>query len=334
MKTLGRAITVLPPASLVLLALVSVLTLTAPRFASADNLLNVGKVGAVLMLVALGQTVVIMTAGIDLSMGSVVGIVSVVAVLAAGHHGAPVAYALGFASALAVGAINGVLVAYFGTPPFLATLGTLTATHGIASTLVGGIPVHAPPGGGFDTLATGTVLGLPVAVVIAGGAALVVYAVLRWTTFGRRVGLVGASMPAARAAAVPIRTTIFWAYVTAGALVGLAAIVLTSRVQSGQPNLSPSLAYQAIAACAIGGVPLTGGRASIPGVVSGVLVVSVVSNGLVLFNLSSDLQLVAVGGVTVAAVLLQSVRLTRRRVPPDPVEPPVARTRELAGRMP
>ncbi len=297
----------LPPAAYVLVVLTLVLAFVAPRFLTIGNLTNVARNAAILALAACGQAIIIITGGIDFSSGSAVALVSVVMVLAVSSLNFPVALAAGVLAALAVGVVNGTLVARFDVPPFLVTLGMLTAAHGLASVLVGGIPLEAPPGAGFSWMGRGSVAGIPAPVVFGALAFLVLEILLRWTVLGRFWFLIGASPSAARAAGVPIRSATFCAYTVASAFVATAGLVLTARVNSGQPNLFPSLPFEAIAACAIGGLPLTGGSGQAVQVLMGVLIVAALENGLRLLNFSSDIQLMFIGVLTVVSVLLQTV---------------------------
>ncbi|HEX7126669.1 MAG TPA: ABC transporter permease [Thermodesulfobacteriota bacterium] len=302
-----------PPAAWVLLALLVLLALVVPRFLTVGNLANVARVAAILALAAYGQAVVVVSGGIDFSSGSSVALTSVVAVLALPHVGAPEALALGAAAALAVGALNGLLVGWLEMPPFLATLGMLIAGHGLASLLVGGIPLDAPAAPGFSWPAYGRVLGLPAPVAAGALGFAALSLLLRRTVLGRTWYLIGSSPRAAEAAGVDVRQRLFMAYLIGGGFVGAAGVILTSRVASGQPNLYPTLPFEAIAACAIGGLPLTGGAGSALHVLTGVLIVAVVQNAVVLLNVASSVQLMLIGALTVGAVVAQRIRWPARK---------------------
>jgi ribose/xylose/arabinose/galactoside ABC-type transport system permease subunit len=297
----------LPPQLWVLVALFVVLWISAPGFATSSNLSNVGRIGAVLALAACGQAVVIITGGLDLSAGSLVAVMSVISVLEV-HLGTLAAFGLAILLALGVGAVNGLLVARFDVPPFLATLGMLTALHGLGGLLVGGIAVEKSPGGAFSWPSNGNLgpVSAPLALAIVGMLTLAV--VLRRTRLGRIWYLIGSNPAAARAAGLRTRWSLFSAYVTAAAFVSVAGIILTARVHSGQPDLDPTLAFEAIAACAIGGLSMSGGTGRVSGIIVGVLIVAFVTNGLTLLNVSSDLHTIAVGALTIASVLLASRR--------------------------
>jgi ribose/xylose/arabinose/galactoside ABC-type transport system permease subunit len=299
-----RGLTGLPASAYVLVVLIVLLAAVAPGFLSLDNLSNVGRTAAVLALAACGQAIVIITRGIDLSSASAVALLSVVTVLVL-DYGTLAAVFAGVLVVLAVGSVNGLLVARFDVPPFLVTLGMFTGLHGLASLLAGGIPVEAPPDAAFAWFGNGRLGPVPVPTVLAAGGFVVLALVLSRTVLGRSWYLIGASPSAARAAGIRVRRSLFAAYLSGAAFVAVAGVVLTSRVQSGQPNLAPNLAFEAIAACAIGGLPLTGGEGSAARVLLGVLIVALIGNGLRLLNFSSDVQLMAIGLLTVVAVVAQ-----------------------------
>lgn len=317
-----------PPTTWVLVLLVVVLAIAAPGFATTDNLANVGKTAAVLALASCGQAVIIITRGIDLSAASAVALMSVVTVLEV-QLGVVAAFALGALAVLAVGALNGLLVARFDVPPFLVTLGTLTGVHGLAALLVAGIPVEAPPTGAFSWPSNADVGPVSVPVVLALGGFAVLALLLRRTTLGRMWFLLGANPDAARAAGLRVRWATFAAYVVGAAFVAGAGLILTARVHSGQPDLYPTLAFEAIAACAIGGLSLNGGTGRVTGVIVGVLIVSLTANGVVLLNLSADFQLMIVGALTVGSVLA-----SRRRAVPRVWRARHAPIGQVADRVP
>ena len=294
-----------PPAVYVLAALALLLAFTVPRFATAGNLINLLRVAGILAIASYGQAIIIITAGLDFSVGSAVALTSVVTVLLVEPLGTPLAFVCGGGAALAVGAINGIFVGAARLPPFLVTLGMLIFVHGLASLLVGGVPLEAPASMGMSWLGKGTVFAVPTPIILAllGYVALAV--LLKRTKLGRYWYLVGASAPAARLAGAPVSATLFLAYFVGSAFVAVTGLVLTSRVGSGQPYLFPNLPFEAIAACAIGGLPLTGGAGRPIQILAGVLILSATENAVVLLNLSSAAQLMVVGALMVGAVALQ-----------------------------
>lgn len=300
------------PGVWLLTALVVILAVFAPGFLTGDNLLNVGRTASILALAACAQAIVIIIGGLDLSAGSAVALMSVIAVLTIGTDPV-VGLAIGAAALLGVAVINGLLVARFDASPFLVTLGMATAVHGVASELVGGIPVEAPRGGAFSWAASGEVLGVPVAMVLGAAGLAGLGLLLHRTALGRSWFLLGANPVAARAAGIRVRRATFLAYAVGGGFLAVAGLILTARVHSGQPNLQPTLAFEAIAACAIGGLSLNGGVGRASGVLVGVLVLAITQNGLRLLNWPSQLQLIAIGTLTILAVLAQR-EWPRRRV--------------------
>jgi ribose transport system permease protein len=297
----------MPPALWVLVVLFVVLWIAAPGFGTSSNLANVGRIGAVLALAACGQGIVIITGGLDLSSGSVVAVMSVIAVLHV-QSGVAAAFGLAVLFALGVGAVNGLLVSRFDVPPFLATLGMLVALHRLAGLLVGGIPVETSPGGAFSWPSNGNVGPISAPLFLALVGILILAVLLRRTRLGRVWFMIGSNPGAARVAGLRTRWSLFLAYVIAAAFVSIAGIILTSRVHSGQQNLQPTLAFEAIAACAIGGLSMSGGVGQVSGIVVGVLIVAFVTNGLTLLNVSSDVYTISVGVMTIGSVLLASRR--------------------------
>ena len=302
------------PASFWGLALLLTLSaLLVPHFATLSNAANVLRVSSILTLAALGQAVVIILAGVEFSIGSAAALCSVVTVFTLQSAPVPVAFGAGLASVLGVGFVNGVLVGVARLPPFLATLGMLMILHGIASVAVGGLPIEAPVSDAFHFLGRAYVLEIPVPIYLAAFGILLHYLLLSRSRLGRVFYLVGANEAAARICGIDVTRVRIAGYVIASGFVGLAALILTSRVASGQPNLAPNLPFEAISACAVGGLSLIGGRGTTLQVVIGVLIISVLNNVVVLLNLPSSAQLALLGGVIIAAVLLQGIRMPASR---------------------
>ena len=303
----------IPAAAYVFVGFSIILVLFVPHFAAPANIINVLRVASILALAACGQAIVISTGGIDFSVSSSVALTSVVTVYAlTSGWSAPWAFLFGCGSSVVIGAANGVLVALFRLPPFLVTLGMLIGVHGLASVIVGGIPLEAPSFASFGWLARGTLAGIPVPIVLALIGAVVTQIVFAKTSLGRRWCLVGANLRAAELAGIDVRITLVRAYIVASLFYALAGAILTSRVGSGQPNLYPNLSFEAIAACAVGGISLSGGKASGLQAVLGTAIIAFLSNAIILLNISVAAQYALVGAVIIAAVLLQKVRIGRR----------------------
>jgi ribose transport system permease protein len=297
-----------PPVLWVGVALFVLCSLAAPRFATASNLFNLSRVASILLLASLGQGLVIVVRGIDFSVGSGVALFSVVAVVAASSYGTGGALALGILAVLALGLLNGLLVGMLRVPPFLATLGSMIAVHGLCGALVGGMPLDAPAGIDFSVLAQSTWLSLPIPLWLATGAFAAIGFTMRYTRFGRECVALGSNPAAAHLAGIPVRRRVMQTYLLNALLVAGAGAVLTSRLGSGQPNLYPGLPFEAIAACAIGGISLSGGKGGAVHVLIGVLMLSMIVNALVLINLPSLVQNMVLGVVVVGAVLSGQVR--------------------------
>lgn len=295
-----------PPAvAAVCLALFLLCCLLVPRFATFGNIENVLRVAAILCIVACGQAIVIILGGIEFSFGASVALASVVTVMVLPAAGPIGGLAAGGVCVVGIGAVNGWLVGRMGLPPVIATLGTLMMASGMAAWLVGGLPLDAPPSAIFSWPARGRVLGIPVAILAALLACLALHLLLARGRIGRLWYHVGANPLAARLAGIDVARVILLGYVVAGAFCAIGAIILTSRVASGQPALAPNLPFETIAACAIGGMPLSGGRGHVMQVVFGVLTVAMLNNAVVLINLPVAWQLVLLGLAVLASVGLQ-----------------------------
>jgi ribose/xylose/arabinose/galactoside ABC-type transport system permease subunit len=324
----GRKI---PSAVYVLLVVGLVFAFVVPRFATPGNLINLFRVAGILAIASYGQAIVIITGGLDFSIGSAVALASVVTVLLVEPLGTPLAFVCGAGAALAVGVANGILAGWARLPPFLVTLGMLIFVHGLASLLVGGVPMEAPAGMGMTWLGKGAIGGVPTPIIIAILGFLTLSIFLRRTTIGHYWYLVGSSSRAAWLAGVPVGLTLFLAYVVGSAFVAVSGLVLTSRVGSGQPYLFPTLPFEAIAACAIGGLPLTGGAGRPIQVVAGVLILAATQNAVVLLNLSSAAQLIIVGALMVGAVAFQHLKWRPYRFRADAADVNTTLSRETAA---
>ncbi len=295
----------MPASFFVAIALFALFALTVPRFATSGNAENVLRVASILCVVACGQAIVLILGGIEFSFGSSVALASIVTVLVVPDYGVMGGFAAGAAVVLLIGVLNGALIARFHLPPFIVTLGMLMAVAGLAATLAGGLPIDAPPSEAFSWPARGRVLGVPVPVIAAGASVGTLFLVLAYSTIGRLWYLVGANPEAARLSGIRVRTTIFLGYLAASAFCALAAIILTSRVGSGQPSLAPNLPFETIAACAIGGIPLAGGQGRASQVLCGVLIIAMMNNAVVLLNFPVAYQQLMIGAVILGSVLLQ-----------------------------
>lgn len=276
-----------------------------PRFGTASNLQTVLIAAAPFALIAFGQTLVILTGGIDLSVGSVIAFSAMVAAWTymSGPGSLVVSVLVALAAGLVVGAINGLLVAVLDVPPFVATLATLTACSGLAYAIGGGGPITGLPTG-YGALANTRFLGfqIPVWIAVVGFVALAV--VMRQTTFGTRIYAVGGNPVAAAISGISVRGVLFRAYLISGLLAGLSGMLLSSRVQSGPPTLGQGYELDAIAAVVIGGASLTGGRGTIRGTAIGLLLIQLLNNGLDILLVPSYWQDVIIGALIAVAVAI------------------------------
>jgi len=279
------------------------LALTTPRFASVSNIQDVVRQGAPLAILAFGQTFAILSGGIDLSVGGTVGLASVVDTTIAKQFGFAQGAIAAIAAGIAVGAVNGLFIARFRVNPFIVTLGMLSIVRGISLTITGGSYVQGMPPG-FSNLGFGFLGPVPLPALVAVGAFALAFVLLKLTPFGRQVFAVGGNREAARLSGLPVSRVLWAIYMVSGAMAGIAGVVLSSRVSSGQPDLGQGLELQSIAAVVLGGVSLFGGQGSILGVLFGVLFISFLQNGLNLQNVPSFLQLTIIGGALILAVTL------------------------------
>jgi ribose/xylose/arabinose/galactoside ABC-type transport system permease subunit len=295
-----------PPASLWAAAvLFAVLAAFVPRFATLGNLENVLRVASILCIAACGQAVVLVMGAVEFSFGASAALASVVTVLLVEAFGTAAGFAGGAATVVLVSLLNGLLVARLGLPSVLATLGTLMAAAGAAATLAGGLPLDAPPDDAFSWPARGEILGIPVPMAAAGLSLAVLYLLLERTRLGRGWSLIGANAGAARQAGLAVGRMTVFGFLVAGGFAAVAAVILTSRVASGQPALAPNLAFETIAACAIGGISLAGGKARAAEVACGVLILAMMNNAVVLLNLPAAAQLILLAAAILGAVLAQ-----------------------------
>jgi ribose transport system permease protein len=296
-----------------LLVLSVVLGALTPYFLTLSNLLNIAEQTSIIAIVAVGMTFVIITAGIDLSVGSVLALSGVT--LASMLHGAlplPVALLAGPATGLFCGLLNGILVAEGRLPPFITTLGMMSVARGAALVFTEGrsISGFSEP---FRTIASGRIAHLPMPVVIMLAVYSIAYIVLSKTKLGRYAYAMGGNEDATVLSGVNVRFYKIVIYSLCGLLSGLAAIILTARLNSAQPIAGIMYELDAIAATVIGGTSLMGGEGTVGGTLIGALIMGVLRNGLTLLGISSFVQQIVIGSVIILAVLLDVTLKTRDR---------------------
>ena len=294
-----------------LLVIVIVFSALSPNFLTQPNILNILQQSSINACVALGMTLVIIAGGIDLSVGPTAAIAAVVvAVLMAA--GVPIVAAIPFALAagMAAGALNGILVAYGGLQPFIVTLGTLSLYRAIALIYTGGNPIFGIPPA-FRALTNSSIIGIPSPVVIVAILATTVWVVLNKTPLGEYFLAVGGNQEASRIAGVPVAMTKIASYVISAGLASVAGLILVGRLGAADPTLGNLWELDAIAAAAIGGASLMGGKGSIVGTLLGAIILGSLRNGLTLMNVQAFYQLLATGLIILAAMLID--RATRGR---------------------
>ena len=290
-----------------LAVLCAVLWVLTPHFLTVSNLLNIAQQTSINAIVAAGMTFVIISGGIDLSVGSIVALAGVAlgAMLQTGYP-LPVALAAALAAGTACGMLNGALVSVGGLPPFIATLGMMSAARGTALVFTEGRPISGFDDG-FRTLATGSIGFVPAPVVVMILVYVMAHLVLTRTTFGRYVYAIGGNEEATRLSGVAVRFHKTLIYGTSGLVSAVAAIVLTARLNSAQPIAGTMYELDAIAATVIGGTSLMGGQGTLAGTLVGALIMGVLRNGLNLLGVSSFLQQIVIGVVIVSAVLVDTM---------------------------
>ncbi|WP_257968677.1 MULTISPECIES: ribose ABC transporter permease [unclassified Planococcus (in: firmicutes)] len=289
-----------------LILIIIIITAINPSFLSMSNILNVLRQVSINALIAFGMTFVILTGGIDLSVGSILALTgAVTAGMMASGIDPILAMLLGLFLGAVLGAINGVIIAKGKVAPFIATLATMTIYRGLTLVYTEGRPISGLGDSmAFQMLGKGYFLGIPVPVVTMLISFGILYFILKKTTFGRRVYAVGGNEEASVLSGINADRIKIYVYSLVGALAGLASLILTSRLNSAQPTAGQMFELDAIAAVVLGGTSLTGGRGWIVGTLIGALIIGVLNNGLNLIGVSSFFQQVVKGAVILLAVLL------------------------------
>ncbi len=296
-----------------LLLLIIFFSFATPYFFNYDNLITVVKQTAITGIVALGVTMVIITAGIDLSLGSLVAVSGVCAAMLL-NSGVPIVFAI-MAGALAgviCGLCSGIAVAYLRLPPFIATLGIMISARGLSLVLSGGRPVYFLERLEFKQIYNYEVFGLlPLPVLYLAILAIITRFILVRMAAGRYIFSVGSNEEAARLSGCPVQHTKVFVYMYSGLMCGLAGVLMAARLNSGQPAIAVGLELDAIAAAVIGGASLAGGEGTIMGTIIGALIMSVLRNGLNLMQVNQFWQQIIIGIVVLLAVYLDNLRRKR-----------------------
>lgn len=299
---------------LALLGLCVILSAATPSFLTVQNLVIVVRQISINGILAVGATYVLLTGGVDLSVGSLVALTGVVAAGFAhpGGYSFLVPVLAGLLAGAACGLANGLMVTLGQVAPFIVTLGMMTVARGLALVVSGGMPVSnlSRP---FTAIGSGAWLGVPIPIVLLAAVALFSHLLLKQTPLGRYTYAVGGNESAARLSGIRVNAVKTFAYTISGALAGLAGVVLASRITTGQPNAGVAYELDAIAAVVIGGTSLSGGVGGVGGTLLGALLMGVINNGLDLLNVSAYYQQIVKGLIIVGAVWLD--RSAREEAP-------------------
>ena len=294
-----------------LIGLFVFLSIASPYFLTATNLASVARQTAVINIMALGMTLIIVSGGIDLSVGAILAFAGVAGSMSmSGGESAALGIAVSLAAGLAWGTANGALTAWLAIPPFIVTLGTLGIARGLSLILSGGLPVTNLPKG-LAYLGEGTVLGVPVALLVLIVCALATHVVLARTKLGRYTYAIGSNRAAAVYAGIPVKGYTVAVYALSGLLCGLAAMIECSRLMTGQPTAGQGYELQVIAAVVIGGGSLTGGEGTVVGTLIGAFIMGLLANGSDLLGINPYLQQAIIGAIIILAVALDEARKRR-----------------------
>jgi ribose transport system permease protein len=305
-----------------LLVMIVVFSLLSPNFLKFDNFVGILLATSVNGILALGVTFVIVTGGIDLSIGTVMTLSAVITGVLITNMGLPLPVGIlgGILTGGLAGLVNGILIARFKIPSFIVTLGMLNVAKGLALVISGLTPIYFNSTPSFNQGAMGSLIGsvvpglaIPNVVLVLFGAALVASLVLSRTILGRYTFALGSNEEAARLSGVNVGAWKTAVYVVGGLFAGLAGVVIAARLNSAQPSLGQGYELDAIAAAVIGGTSLSGGEGTILGTVIGAFIISTLTNGLRILNVPQEWQTVVTGGIVILAVYLDGIRRRREQ---------------------
>ena len=293
----------------VLVIIVIILGISSPVFLSPRNIRNVLQQVSTLGILSMGMTVLMISGGIDLSVGSAISVVAVIVgkFLKAGYP-AEFAIVLGLLIGCIIGLINGLLAAHTRAHPFILTLGTMTLLQGVAIIITEGYPI-TDLGERFEVIGSAMVWKIPFIVILFFVVLLVCFFILKYTRLGRMTFAIGGNEYTTYLAGINVKRHKIIFYILCGFLTGLAALVLASRISSAIPTMGMGFELQSIGAVVIGGTPLVGGRGSVWGTLTGVLLLGIIANGLNLLHVEASWQYVVTGFVIVIAVIMHEHRV-------------------------
>lgn len=317
-RLLARAFVRLGVLPILLASAVVLFAVTSDRFLTWTNISNVLRQTSYLAIVSMAQMLVLLTGGLDLSVGTILAFASVVGALAMAVVSAvmpestwtviAIGTMAGFLAGAAIGVVNGIGVAALNVSPFVMTLGMASVGFGSALYLTAGMPVRGLPREFSDVFAGGVLLGLRTPVWATLVLALLVYLLLNWTPFGRHLYAVGGNVKAAALSGVRTGRVLFFAYVLSAALTSVAGLLLTARMETGEANIGTSMPLESITACVIAGTSLRGGLGRLEFVLLGALFIGVVQNGMNLVRVEGYLQIVVTGIILIFAVISDEAR--------------------------
>lgn len=297
-----------PGVAITLIALCVVFALASPGFATPTNIANVLTQSTILLLLALPMTLIIMTEGLDLSIGAVLTFASIVLAITALSTGSVV---LAFAAALTVGLcfglLNGVLIAFLDIPPFITTLGTLGIAQGLSLVVTDGQSVVGIPRS-IEAIYSGSAAGIPLPVILAALAYTLTHGLLYHTRFGGYVFALGGNREALKVAGISVHSMLTRVYAFGGLMAGFAALLMTARLNSAHPTAGIGMEFDAIAAIAVGGTSFERGNGWLFGTLLGVITVGVLRNGLNLLAIPSSAQVACVGALVIIALFIDGLR--------------------------
>ena len=298
---------------LILFVMVGVFALLSPHFFSSSNLTEITIQASVISMIAVGQTMVILSSGIDLGAGSIVALTAVVSAMAMEQTGMLIpSYIIGLVIGAVCGLFNGFVIGKMRIPPFVATLGLMGIARGIALIITNGVPQYQliP---GSDFLGQGRVLGVPVPTIAVFVLYLLCYVILSYTRRGRYTYAIGSNAQASFLSGINVSRQIIWIYTIAGVTAAIAGITELSRIGSGQPAAGGDYALDSIAAVVLGGTSLQGGFGNIWGSLIGSLIIASLRNGLNVMNINAFWQQVVIGLIVIVAVYADQLRHQTRR---------------------
>jgi ribose/xylose/arabinose/galactoside ABC-type transport system permease subunit len=318
MKLLQRVFLRIGVLPFLMLLAICIFSFISGHFLSERNLLNVARQASYLAIASLGQFLVLLVAGIDLSVGTITAAASVASsmtMIAIGQAvpeaiwlAIPAGMLAGVLVAMALGAVNGFGVSLLNVQPFMMTLGMTSIGFGLALFATSGMPVMGLPDAFAQRFGYGAILGLPLPICVALVLAGLTGFVLGNTGSGRHLYAIGGNARAARLSGISVRRLTFTSYVLGAALCGVTGVMLTARMSSGEANIGATLPLETIAACVIGGVSLSGGTGRVWGVVLGALFITLVQNGMNIAQVDSYLQMVVIGLILIFAIIADNIR--------------------------